>query len=69
MSAQIIMFVPRPNPKRELIGEYRADYSPLSPQQIAKPDPALDELYRNSIPYGGAGIDGMPYIAPEKDPA
>jgi hypothetical protein len=32
------------------VGKYRADYSPLTPEEIAQPDPELIELYKNSAP-------------------
>jgi hypothetical protein len=42
-----------------MVGGYMADYSPISPEDIAKEDDGLTELYRNSSLY----------IAPESDPA
>jgi len=33
-----------------MIGEYRADYSRLTPAEIAHEDPELVELYANSVP-------------------
>ena len=33
-----------------MIGEYRADYSRLTPAEIAQEDPELTELYANSVP-------------------
>lgn len=35
---------------RPMVGKYRADYSQLTPEQIAQDDPELNELYRNSRP-------------------
>jgi hypothetical protein len=33
-----------------MVGKYRAEYSPLTPEQIAQDDPELTELYANSRP-------------------
>jgi hypothetical protein len=33
-----------------MIGEFRADYSRLTPEEIAQEDAELTELYANSIP-------------------
>lgn len=40
--------------KEPMVGEYRADYSPLTPEEIAKEDPELTELYERSQPVGDA---------------
>lgn len=32
------------------VGEYYADYSPLTPEEIAKNDPECDELFKHSKP-------------------
>lgn len=32
------------------VGEYRADYSPLTPDEIAQIDPACEELFKHSKP-------------------
>lgn len=42
------------NAQEPMVGKYRADYSPLTPEEIAKEDPELTELYENSKPVGNA---------------
>jgi hypothetical protein len=56
MTAQIIMFVPRPNPKRKSLEQQAADL-------LSQIDTSPSEM----IPYHGAGIDGIPYQAPPED--
>jgi hypothetical protein len=56
MTAQIIQFVPRPNPKRKSLEQQAADL-------LSQIDTAPCEM----IPYHGAGIDGIPYQAPPED--
>jgi hypothetical protein len=42
-----------PPPSRQLraprLGEYKADYSPLSAEDLAEQDPEVEELFRNSV--------------------
>jgi hypothetical protein len=43
-----------------------------NPKDIERLRQALEreaQEIMSQIPYGGAGIDGMPYYSPEKDPA
>lgn len=40
----------QPPNKEPMIGKYRADYSQLTPEQIAQEDKELTELYANSRP-------------------
>ena len=59
MTATILQF-PKPKPKRKVFGtrpatEIQAQFSDTAPSEM--------------IPYGGAGIDGMPYWEPDEDPA
>ena len=57
----------RPQPPQH-IGEYIADYSPLTPEQITREDPELTELYARSHPQPqqadgrGAVIDALTKI-------
>jgi hypothetical protein len=56
MTAQIIQFVPRPNPKRKTLEQQAVDL-------LSQIDTSPSEM----IPYHGAGIDGIPYQAPPED--
>jgi hypothetical protein len=38
------------DPRIPTVGKYKADYSPLSAEDLAKPDPELEELFANSTP-------------------
>ncbi|MEH2501225.1 hypothetical protein V1290_000036 [Bradyrhizobium sp. AZCC 1578] len=66
MSAEIIQFVPRPNPNRATEIDSTKGWT-LQPDLTWK----KNEI----VPFGGAGIDGMVYesslgfVAPDKDPA
>jgi N6-adenosine-specific RNA methylase IME4 len=40
------------------VGEYKADYTPLTPAEIAAPDPELDSLYESSKPIDTS--EGIP---------
>ncbi|MGY4170946.1 hypothetical protein [Bradyrhizobium sp. USDA 4529] len=45
--------LPTPNPKDTnppMVGKYRADYSRLTPEEIAKDDEELADIYANSRP-------------------
>jgi hypothetical protein len=35
-------------PEQHMVGVYRAEYTPLTVEQIQAPDAELDELYKNS---------------------
>ncbi len=39
-----------PNTNQPMIGKFRADYSRLTPEEIAQEDEELTELYANSRP-------------------
>lgn len=36
--------------QHDMVGKYKADYSPLSAEEIAAEDPECAELFRNSKP-------------------
>lgn len=59
MSAEIIQFIPRPSLNRQ---------RELDRQAMEIANECFPSVICESIPYGGAGVDGM-YFAPEKDPA
>lgn len=48
-----------PFKKLDMVGEYVADYSPLTPEQIAVDNAELLELYRNSTLRWPGGIDDL----------
>lgn len=66
MSATIYQFVPKPNPNRDVLDRIHGVQAnvPL-PDAIIGGHPCIDP----SIPYGGAGIDGMSFTAPDSDSA
>jgi hypothetical protein len=35
---------------QHFVGEYRADYTPLTYEELHAPDPELDDLYKRSRP-------------------
>jgi hypothetical protein len=60
-SAQILQFVPRSNPKIiPMTEERRQMFNHLA-------DRVFSETFGETVPYGGAGIDGMPFDG--KEPA
>jgi hypothetical protein len=59
MSAQIIQFVPKPNRDRSVQDSTKG--------WTLQPD--LTWKKNEIIPFGGAGIDGMTFTAPDSDPA
>lgn len=49
------------------VGKYHADYSPLTPEEIAKDEPTLTELYARSVPVQRCEICDWPLAeSPEK---
>jgi hypothetical protein len=50
MVRYLIEGLPALSAEQPVVGKYRADYSPLTPEEIAKNDPELTELYANSTP-------------------
>jgi hypothetical protein len=68
MSADIIQFVPRPNPKADRAFWLGGD----SPIQDTTPyrDPPLDEYVKSAgYDYGNGDTAPAEYVAPTKDPA
>jgi hypothetical protein len=62
MSAQIIQFIPRPNPNRKPLEKQAAEIlSQIDTASVAGIPTA------EMIPYHGAGIDGMKFEAPPED--
>lgn len=65
MSATVLQFRLKPKPKQEKLQQ-------LGPEASRVLYENLSELYMRepaeTVPYGGAGIDGM-YFAPKEDPA
>jgi hypothetical protein len=62
MSAKIIQFVPKPRSGR-ILGTVVCYGRPAD--VVGSQEVNLDE----KTPYGGAGIDGIPYQAKDQDPA
>ncbi len=44
------VIVPKPKEAQHRVGEYYADYSPLTEEEIARPDPVSAELFRHTKP-------------------